>query len=214
MGWVIVMFANNTGKNVRALAAEFPGKVGHLFGPGAQRGPVPGFQHAFDNNRFGSFKNGTEWDCEEWLDLLIWGTEKQPAPLWAVVPDVVGDRDATLRDWKEYSGIVSMYGFRLAFAVQDGMFASDVPADADVVFVGGSTDWKWATMKHWCRDFPHVHVARVNTYGRLWECHDAGAKSTDGTGFTRGCQRQWRGAVQYLRESSGKKVRHIQGGLF
>lgn len=208
------MLANNTGRKVRQLAAGYPGMIGHLFGPGTQRGPVPGFEYAFDNNRFGAWKNGTEWSMGAWLKLLDWGVKNQQKPRWALVPDVVTDRNATLREWSRYRDFVADRGFSLAFAVQDGMTALDVPRDADVVFVGGSTEWKWRTMRGWCSDFPRVHVGRVNTYKLLYKCHDAGAEGTDGTGFTRGCQRQWRGLVAYLDECSGAKERHTQGVLF
>ena len=210
-----VMVANNTGKKLKQLAAQFPGKIGHLYGPGTnQLKPVENFQYALDNNRFGSFKDGRQWNEESWIDLIKWGGKADPSPLWAIVPDVVGDRTATLSDWNRYHGVISEHGIPLAFAVQDGMSASDVPSNASVVFIGGTTEWKWATMRLWCKDFPRVHVGRVNTYGRLFECHDAGAESVDGTGWVRGCQRQWRGLVQYLQETSGVKPRDIQSSLF
>ncbi len=94
------------------------------------------------------------------------------------------------------------------------MGVADVPSDADVVFVGGSTEWKWRTMRGWCADFPHVHVARVNTYKLLYRAHDAKAKSTDGTGFVMGDQRQWRGLCAYHAECAGELSRVIQGQLF
>ncbi len=104
----------------------------------------------------------------------------------------------------------SRYGWPLAFAVQDGMTVEDVPGDADVIFVGGSTEWKWRTVAMWCAAFQRVHVGRVNTYRRLWECHDAGAESIDGTGWTRGDQRQYRGLLAYLAESTGGRLRSVQ----
>ncbi len=208
------MLANNTGAKVKELARAYPGLVGHLYSPGAQRGPLADFQYALDNDRYSAWSKGKEWDREKWLKLLNWAASKDQCPLWCVVPDVVTDRIGTLRDWEIYRSVVAGFGFRLAFAVQDGMSASDVPDDADVVFVGGSTEWKWSTMRGWCRDFPHVHVARVNTYKLLYRCYDAGAKSTDGTGFTRGCQRQWRGAKAFLSEISGETQRMISGRLF
>src|SRR5690606_19465502 len=86
------------------------------------------------------------------------------APRWLLVPDVVADRDATIARWREWEPKLRPFGFPLAFAVQDGMTAEDVPADADVIFVGGTTDWKWRTVWRWCHDFPRVHVGRVNGY--------------------------------------------------
>ena len=201
------MLANNTGSDVGYLAGRYPGKVGHLYSPGAQRGPKWYLPYGLDNERFTA---GPDWSESKWIALLDWARLSGQNPLWTLVPDVVGSRDGTLADWERYSPIAASYGWPLAFAVQDGMGPSDVPRSADVIFVGGSTEWKWRTYQMWCREFPHVHVGRVNTYRRLWDCHDAGAKSTDGTGFTRGCQRQLRGLFAYFAESSEQSVRPMQ----
>jgi hypothetical protein len=111
--------------------------------------------------------------------------------MWVVVPDVVGERDATLRQWDLYRlRLQCRYGWPLAFAAQDGMTPDDVPAGADVVFIGGSTLWKRRNIGLFCREFPRVHVARINTREWLWRCFDAGAESIDGTGFFRGDRAQ------------------------
>ena len=99
----------------------------------------------------------------------------------------------------------------VVFAVQDGMTVDDVPSNADVIFVGGTTEWKWQTVAMWCKAFQRVHVGRVNEYKRLWMCHDAGAESCDGSGWTRGDQRQFRGLLAYLEESTnGGRVRQME----
>lgn len=201
------MPANNTGIRVGYMAGRFPGKLGHLFSPGSQCGPFPFMPYHFDN---GAFAKGDAWEEDSWFKMLDWGKLSGQAPRWALVPDVVGDRIRTLRKWDIYSPKLAKYGWPLAFAVQDGMTAEDVPIGTDVIFVGGSTEWKWRTVEMWCKQFPRVHVGRVNTYRRLWECHDAGAESCDGTGWTRGDQIQARGLMAYLEESTGSKRREIQ----
>lgn len=209
------MLANTTGKRTLDLARRFPGKIGHLFSPGAQRGPVPYIPYGLDNERFVSFKNGTSWDEAKWLRLLGWAKASGQEPLWALVPDVVGDRVGTLNDWAKYAPIVRGFGFKLAFAVQDGMSPQDVPVDAEVIFVGGSTKWKWSTLRMWCENFPHVHVGRVNVYRRLWQCHLLNVKSVDGTGWMRaGISRQYRGLVAYLKESAGMISRMFTEEMF
>lgn len=195
---MIVMVANNCGVRVGHLAGRYPGRIGHLYSPGAQRGPFEFLPYALDNGRFGCFKNGTEWNEREWLNLLAWAQRSRQAPLWAVVPDVVGDRDATLRDWDRYYPVVRDHGFIPAIALQDGMMPDDVPYEAQVVFVGGSTRWKWRTLPMWTEHFQRVHIGRVNTFDRLVEAERCGVESGDGTGFTRGDQRQWRGLVAFL----------------
>lgn len=216
-----IMPANNTGIRVGYLAGRFPGRIAHLFSPGAQRGPFSdiGIEYAIDN---GVFARGERWDECAFFELLDWAKLSGHNPKWVIVPDVVGDAIRTLRRWELYRERVADYGWPLAFAVQDGMTAADVPAAADVVFVGGSTEWKWRTVAMWCDSFNGVarrcrpvHVGRVNTYRRLWRAHDAGATSCDGTGVIgqRGDQRQFRGAVAYLEESSGFRPRQQQSEL-
>lgn len=214
---MMVMPANNTGIRIGHLAGKFPGRMGHLFSPGAQRGPFGFMPYALDN---GAFAKKDAWEESEWIDLLDWAKLSGQRPLWAIVPDVVGDRIRTLRKWDLYAPRLAAYGWPLAFAVQDGMTEEDVPNEAAVVFVGGTTEWKWRTVAMWCSAFrsvtsrcKSVHVGRVNEYRRLWECHDAGAASCDGTGWTRGDQRQARGLVAYLEESSGIKKRPVQREL-
>lgn len=205
------MPANNTGIEVGYLAGRYPGRIGHLFSPGAQRGPYSFIPYALDNERFSAWSSGKPWDEAKWVRMLDWAKLSGQRPLWALVPDVVADRDATLADWRKYAPQLARYGWPLAFAVQDGMTKSDVPSDADVVFVGGSTEWKWRTVRTWCGEFERAHVGRVNTYRRLWDCHDAGAESGDGTGWTRGDQRQIRGLKAYLEESTnGGRVRQME----
>lgn len=209
----MVMPANHTGVTTGYLAGRYVGKIGHLYSPGGQRGPFSFLPYALDNDAFGAYKSGRPWDRAAWIKLLGWARLSGRTPLWALVPDVVADREATLSAWREYAPIAREYGWPLAFAVQDGMAAADVPRDVEVVFVGGSTAWKWRTVRDWCRDFPRVHVGRVNTYRRLWDCHEAGAESCDGTGWMRGNQRQLRGLMAYLEESTGGGCRWTQPKL-
>lgn len=214
---VIVMPADNAGIKVGYLAGKFPGKVGHLCSPrkGGRmpNGPYDFLPYALDNGRFAA---GVEWSEEEWIATLNWARLSGLCPRWALVPDFVGDREATLREWGVYSDRVAAYGWPLAFAVQDGMVPSDVPSEANVVFVGGSTEWKWRTLRMWCGSFPRVHVGRVNSYERLWQCEDARAESCDGTGWFRGDHgsgKPWRSLLAYMYESTRVKPRLRQGEL-
>jgi hypothetical protein len=105
-------------------------------------------------------------------------------PVWALVPDVVGDRGGTLKQWDACEGVVRSYGFRRAFAVQNGMTFDDVPDDDCMLFLGGDDKFKDAAIAPWCARFPgRVHVGRVNGWTRLVACWRAGAVSVDGTGW-------------------------------
>lgn len=207
---MIVMPANNTGIRVGWLAGKYPGRMAHLFSPGAQQGPFEFMEYALDNGAYGAFKSGKEWDEAAWVRLLDWARLSAIAPRWVLIPDVVGDRLRTLRRWEMYAPIAARYGWPLAFALQDGMVPTDVPQEASVVFVGGTTEWKWRHLAMWCKAFPRVHVGRVNTYRRLFQCYDAGAESGDGTGWTRGDQIQWRGLQAFFAQTSGEQPRPEQ----
>jgi hypothetical protein len=118
-------------------------------------------------------------------------------PLFVVCPDVVGDARATLNRWPRYAETIRLHGFVAALALQDGMRTGDVERCApDALFLGGSTDWKLATMRYW-GDVARTrtlwyHVARVNTVRRIDMACDAGAHSCDGTAIARFPKAQWR----------------------
>lgn len=210
---MIVMPSNNTGIRIGILVGRYPGLIGHLYSPGGQTGPYVDVPYALDNGAFGAFARSKEWDPVPWLDLLIWARQSGQAPRWVLVPDVVGDRAATLRRWDAYATAAAQFGWPLAFAAQDGMTFDDVPRDAAVVFLGGGTEWKREAIAPWCARFPRVHVGRVNTYRWLRVCEAAGAESVDGTGWTRGDPEQWRGLEQWLAEASGAAARQEQTSL-
>lgn len=196
---MIVMPSNNTGFECGFLFGKHPGRLGHLHSVDALREPRQGVPWALDNGVFGAFTQERPWS-EEPLYTFI---ESYAAwkPMWVVVPDSVGNRDETLRLWEHHHPALAAFGVPLAFAAQDGMTPADVPQDAAVVFVGGSTSWKWRNLKMWTEAFPRVHVGRVNTYRLLWMAHNAGAESCDGTGWFRGDAQQLAGLKQYLEES-------------
>ncbi len=200
---MIVMPANNAARLIYRLAETYPGRIGHLYSPDGWRNPPDGFPYALDNGRYTA---GPDWRSEDYLKMLERSTRQPRPPLWALVPDVPQDRDATLAEWDVWSTRIAAYGWPLAFALQDGMTPDDVPANADVVFLGGSTAWKRATLWDWCDAFPRVHVGRINTEKWLWECHEAGAESCDGTGWMRGDKRQLAGLLTYMKRSDQGKL--------
>jgi len=200
----MVMVANQTGLEVGHLAGRYPGAIGHLYSPGAARGPWPYLPYALDNAAFISAKRSVPWDEGAWKRLLLWAAMSGQRPLWAVVPDVVANREATIERWHQYVGDVRRYGFRPAFAVQDGMSFEDVPSEDCVLFIGGSTEWKVEAIGPWCARFPgRVHVARVNTAGRLVDCWRGGAVSVDGSGWFHKSPRSNQRAdlVKFIRET-------------
>lgn len=203
---MMVMPSNSSGLAIGRLVGMYPKRIGWLMSPDGWRQPPSWMPYAIDNGAFGAWKNGTEWD-ERGFIYLLERTQKSHLPLWVVVPDVVMNREATLAKWSEWAPKVRSVLPRvdLAFAVQDGMNKFDVPEDADVVFVGGSTEWKWKNLRLWTESFPRVHVARVNSERLLWMADEAGAVSCDGTGWMRGGEKRLAELDRYLEESTGQR---------
>lgn len=197
---MLIMLSNNTGFQAGVLFGKYPDRVGHLQAPEHPKRPMTGVPWALDNGVFGAWQGGREWEEEPFYRYLDAFAHMQP--MWAVVPDWVGDMDRTLMLWDIHAPAVQAHGIPLAFAVQDGMTPEHVPPGADVIFVGGTTAWKWRNLRQWTEHFPRVHVGRVNTYRLLWMCHEAGAESCDGTGWFRGDQKQLRGLHLYLEEAT------------
>jgi hypothetical protein len=182
------------------------GNLGHLYSPGNAKGPYAHLPYALDNGAFPAFVNKVPWSERSWLSLLQWAANQEQKPLWALVPDVVANREETIKRWAQYEPVVRslLPGIPLGFAVQDGMTHSDVPSAAEIVFVGGGTQWKWATVRYWCNLFPRVHVGRVNGIRGLEICASAGAESCDGTGWFRGDMNQLRGLELFLAKQAHK----------
>lgn len=181
---MMVMVGNNSSKMVHRLATSHPGKIGWLMGPSGWHKPQAHIPYALDNDAYTCFTKGIPWDYCSWIKMLGKAKVSGIAPLWALVPDVVGNRQSTLDSWEKHASTVKEFGWLTAFAVQDGMSPADVPSDADVVFVGGTTRWKWRNLPVWFKHFPRVHVGRVRQR-MLLRCEQLGAESCDGTGWFR-----------------------------
>lgn len=187
-------------------------RVGNLFSPGGFWNNSIDF--ALDNYVFASWKQGRKWDSEKFIAHLDRVKLSGKSPLWVVCPDAVGDCSETRQLWDEWSPrLRSEYGWSLAYAVQDGQTIEDVPTDADVIFVGGTTEWKRSTISMWCGNFLRCHVARINTYRWLWYCHKCGAESIDGTGWLWGHKRENQDLLDYLAITEGDRETET-GALF
>lgn len=192
---MIVMPANCTGWIWHSLARE-TGRLGHLYSPGAQRGPWPWFPYALDNGAFGCWEPQTntfdyqKWKQreDEWRRMLFWAQAAPQKPLWAIVPDIPGNSGETLKRWANYAPEVQSCGFQLALAVQDGMTCNDVRSltpTPDIICVGGTTEWKWQTVEKWAA-FGRCHLLRCSNPERLDYLESLGVESCDSTGWNRG----------------------------
>ncbi len=182
---MMVMVTNNSGGVVHYLAGRYPQKIGWLISPGGFKEPRQWLPYALDNGKYSAWENDKPWDEENFFELLDRCRFSRYKPDWVAVPDEVGDKEKTLFLWNQYEHRVRQYGWRTAFVVQDSMTPNDVP-DCDVVFVGGTTKWKWRNAALFAATFPRVHVGRVNWWDKLEYCERLGIESCDGTGFFRG----------------------------
>ena len=204
---VIVMVSNQCGIEVGILGMTYPGRVGHCFSPTGERGPWAEFPFCLDNDAWPAAKNKRPRNVQGHLKMLRWSILSGLWPTFALVPDVVGERDETLREWDRWSPQMQAMGFRLGFAAQDGMTFDDVPNDECVVFLGGSSKWKDAAIKPWCERFPNrVHVGRVNGMPRLLAAYHAGAISVDGTGWFHKGTNQSNDLRKFLRETDVRNL--------
>lgn len=199
------MPANNATMQAGYLAGAYPGRIGWIQSPDSWKEPPDWLPYAMDNGKFPVWEKGGEWDEKGFYNHCGRTRGRTKKPLWIAIPDVVANREETLRSWFVHSPRVAAYGCAMAFVVQDGMTPDDIPPNASVVFVGGTTNWKWRNLKDWTGSFPRVHVGRVNTERMLWMAHEAGVESCDGTGWFRGGKERLSGLVRYLDESTHGK---------
>lgn len=174
-------FANPSTPKVRDAMTR--GLIGCIETPkqGKNRAPV-GAVWCADNGCFGKGYPGDEgW----WR----WLTEHPGRELcsFAVAPDVVGDAAATMERSLPWLRQIRALGIPAAFVAQDGLEDMAVPWDEfDILFIGGSTEWKLD--RHARRIAAEaklrgkrVHMGRVNSLRRMRYASAIGCDSVDGT---------------------------------
>lgn len=151
---------------------------------------------AVDNGAYSAWKQGKRWNPATFLHILTRCAEEGRTPEFAVLPDIVGGGEDSLRlsmAWHEALD-ATFPGFRWALAVQDGMDEDMVRRicgawgwieNVSTVFVGGTMDWKLRTMNQWVV-FAHeegmeCHVGRIGTVDRMVMADVLGADSIDST---------------------------------
>lgn len=185
-----------TGKTLRRLYAAGWG----VFVTGeaiARNGPAfewsqsqsPPMRYAIDNGAWGAYTAGEDWQSEPFVKTLLDHGESAD---FAVVPDIVAGGAESLQRSLDWLDRVLNHAPVALIAVQDGMTHKDVGhllGPRVGLFVGGSTEWKIATLHNWARVARAAgawcHVGRVNTAGRMKRCTTAGVTSIDGTSVTR-----------------------------
>jgi hypothetical protein len=204
------MPANSSGWFFHCLARE-TGRIGHLYSPGAERGPWPWFPFALDNGAFSCWDrqknhfNDKKWNAmlPKWKRLLSWAEPHREHVRWSIVPDIPGDSQRTLKRYGEFVKLIHQLGYPIAIAVQDGMTVADVRRlrpQPDVIAVGGTDEFKWSSVADWTSNFSRVHVLRCNSPEKLDLLESLGVESCDGTGWNRGDKIQTAGLERWARK--------------
>jgi len=158
-------------------------EIGMMCTPAEGRDPLDGVPWGADNGCFGKgYPGSAAWRA--WLGRLA---EHADRCLWASAPDVVGDAAATLDRSRPHLPTIRALGFPPALVAQDGLERLTVPWDEfDVLFLGGSTEWKLGpaagelvadALAHRKR----VHMGRVNSRRRWSYAEHLGCHTVDGT---------------------------------
>jgi hypothetical protein len=135
----------------------------------------------------GCFNSPAKYTDAGYLAWLAQRAMTNTRCLFATAPDVVGDALATWERSRHMLPRIRALGYRAALVAQDGIEDTDIPWDAfDVLFVGGTTEWKLSeqaigVMAEAKRRGKWVHAGRVNSLRRLRLMQHAGADSADGT---------------------------------
>lgn len=172
-------FANPSTPKVREAMSA--GLIDCIVTPKQGNRPPEGATICADNGCFGKGYPGDDaW--YSWLQGL-------PAERvrFAVAPDVVGDAAATTERSLPWLPKIRELGMPAAYVAQDGLEDLCVPWDEfDVLFIGGSTDWKLG--HHAARIVAEakqrgkwVHMGRVNSARRYAYAAAIGCDSADGT---------------------------------
>jgi hypothetical protein len=155
---------------------------------------------------------------------VAWCADNAATCLFAVAPDVVGDALATTIKSRPWLARIRALGYPVAYVAQDGLenlrgrtvsggLTFPVPWDSfDVLFIGGTTEWKLGPV---ARDLvaeaksrgKWVHMGRVNSERRFEYARAIGCDSADGTYLTFGPDTNLPKLLAWTRNNN-------QGGLF
>lgn len=177
----MLYLANASSPKVRD--AMRTGEIGMICTPAEGRSPADARVWAADNGCFGKGYPGDE----AWLAWLRQHTAHADRCLFATAPDVVADAAATLARSTPWLPVIRSLGYPAALVAQDGLEDLAIPwDDFDVLFVGGSTEWKLSAAAARIaaeakRRGKKVHMGRVNSARRWAYAELVGCDSADGT---------------------------------
>jgi hypothetical protein len=134
----------------------------------------------------GCYTQGERFDLGRYLAWLGGLNGSRDRCLFATAPDVVGDWRATWARSRDVLPRIRELGIPAAVVAQDGMVELPPPDEWDVLFVGGTTDWKlseraYRLVRQAKGLGKRAHMGRCNSWRRLNAAYQAGYDTADGT---------------------------------
>lgn len=177
----MIYYANPSTEAIRDEMAR--GRLGCIDTPLQGNRIDPAWDVIADNGCFSD-----QWDADRWWDWL-----QQHDPVrFAVCPDVV-DLDGgethwpTVDLWHEWAPRIRSLGHEPAFVLHRGATVDTIPSTANVLFIGGDTEWKLGPeVASLCVHMGGrwLHMGRVNSLRRFRTARTLGCDSVDGTHLT------------------------------
>jgi hypothetical protein len=142
---------------------------------------------AYDNGAFVDWRASKPFASEAFLADLRELQEAGSQPDFVVLPDRVAEGVHSLRlslGWLDRLRELQLCSWPLYLAVQDGMSRGDIPwGEVDGIFVGGTVEWKTATVDGWTRAAHQhsvpCHYARCGTRRKVLHAKSIGCDSLD-----------------------------------
>lgn len=143
-----------------------------------------------DNGAYSAFTQGTEFDSRKFLAALEKIESCWQGPDFIVCPDIVAAGMKSLHFSLSWLDKLPA-GYPVYLAVQDGMNPHDLKDCIELfegIFVGGTLEWKFTTMKMWV-EFAHYHgipchVGRVGRFRWLVQARESEVDSVDSSTFS------------------------------
>ena len=156
-----------------------------------------------DNGAFAYYQRGEEFKGELFMRALEIVAGVPVSPAFVVVPDKVaaGRESLEFSLWWFERLKREFPRFTYALVVQDGMEEGEVKKavrEFEVLFVGGSLEWKLKTGRRWVRLAHSLGIGRVGTESRLRWARWIGADSADSS-LPLFSRRKLRNVVENLR---------------
>lgn len=183
-----MLYFSNPTSNPQVHDLMAAGRLGFIDTPKQGNKRPAGLNWCADNGRYGKGWPG----LNRWLRWLDRNTGDAATCWFATAPDVVGNADATLAESRFWLPVLRDFGYPAALVAQDGLTPGQVPwQEIDVLFIGGSTRWKWgdaprALITAALERGKRVHMGRVNSGRTFRQARLLGCHSADGTFLTYG----------------------------